>query len=274
MSYLIIAIFQEYAFRASGNIEIMTEGQGVYSGGAIYFLVPLLFTIFSKRTATYLWLIGMGIAIMTAKRTPIVLLIVFGIFQLRSMIKSLKTKDYAIIISIIFIAGSLFLVQYLDMLIERNANDAERGGSYGSGREIFYALVLDGWIESNISEQFWGHGFGSVQKLLLEKYGMAISSHNGFLDCIYVYGLLGLIIYFLIFIVLIKRYVVVKRYVPQYKNIYLGFVIMWIIQNLIIHGYAGPNMIPYGIFIALIESKIYKTKNNEYLRKYSNRMHE
>lgn len=89
---------------------------------------------------------------------------------------------------------------------------------------------------------------------------MAISSHNGFLDCVYVYGLLGLIIYVSIFISLFKRYSVVKKYLPQYGYVYLAFIFMWLVQNLIIHGFAGPNMIPYGIFIAYIESKIYKKK--------------
>ena len=47
---------------------------------------------------------------------------------------------------------------------------------------------------------------------------MAISSHNGFLDCLYVYGLLGLIAYIAIFVSVIRRYDVVKRLVPQYKK--------------------------------------------------------
>ena len=260
LSYLIISIFQEYAFRSTGSIEIMTEGQGVYSGGAIYFIMPLIFIVFNRRWSTYLWLVGLAIAIMTAKRTPIVLLIVFGVFQLKGMLKSLKFKDYTILSIIVVVIGTYVLAQYWDMLIERNASDAERGGSYGSGREIFYYYVLDGWINSDLISQLFGHGFGSVQSLLLKKYGMAISSHNGFLDCVYVYGLLGLIIYVSIFISLFKRYSVVKKYLPQYGYVYLAFIFMWLVQNLIIHGFAGPNMIPYGIFIAYIESKIYKKK--------------
>ena len=274
LSYLMISIFQEYAFRSTGSIEIMTEGQGVYSGGAIYFIMPLIFIVFNRRWSTYLWLVGLAIAIMTAKRTPIVLLIVFGVFQLKGMLKSLKFKDYTILSIIVVVIGTYVLAQYWDMLIERNASDAERGGSYGSGREIFYYYVLDGWINSDLISQLFGHGFGSVQSLLLKKYGMAISSHNGFLDCVYVYGLLGLIIYVSIFISLFKRYSVVKKYLPQYGYVYLAFIFMWLVQNLIIHGFAGPNMIPYGIFIAYIESKIYKKKKYGYQCECYNRMHE
>lgn len=272
--YLIIAIFQEYAFRAAGSIEIMTVGQGVYSGAAIYFIVPLIFIVFNKRLSTYLWLIGLAIAIMTAKRTPIVLLVVFGLFQLKGMLKSLKLRDYIILFTLLSVLGTFFLAQYWDMLVERNAMDAEREGSYGSGREIFYFFVLDGWINSDLITQIFGHGFGSVQSLLLEKYGMAISSHNGFLDCVYVYGFLGLIIYISIFVGLFVRYRVVKKYLPQFKSIYLAFIIMWIVQNLIIHGYLGPNMIPYGIFIAFIESKIYKIRKYGNKCEYNNCLHE
>ena len=259
-TYLIIAIFQEYAFRTTGSIEILTEGQGVYSGGAIYFLVPLIFTIFDKRAATYLWIIGFGIAILTAKRTPIVLLLIFGIFQLKGMLKSLKARDYAILTVIIFTGVTLLLAQYWEMLVERNANDAQAGGTYGSGREVFYMIVLKGWLESDLFKQIFGHGFGSVHALLLKEYGMAISSHNGFLDCLYVYGLLGLIAYIAIFVSVIRRYDVVKRLIPQYKSVYMSFIGMWISQNLIIHGFSGPNFIPYGIFLAYIESEIYKAR--------------
>ena len=91
------------------------------------FLVPLIFTIFDKRAATYLWIIGFGIAILTAKRTPIVLLLIFGIFQLKGMLKSLKARDYAILTVIIFTGVTLLLAQYWEMLVERNANDAQAG---------------------------------------------------------------------------------------------------------------------------------------------------
>ena len=261
--YLIIAIYQEYSFRATGNIEILTEGQGVYSGGAIYFLVPLIFAVFNKRVATYLWIIGFGIAVLTAKRTPLVLLLVFGAFQFKAMLKSLKSKDYVILTFITFAGSTLLLAQYWEMLVERNAHDAEAGGTYGSGREVFYMIVLNGWLNSNWVEQFFGHGFGSVHELLLREYGMAISSHNGFLDCIYIYGTVGVISYILIFIFAFRRYRVVKKLIPQYKNTYMAFICMWLIQNLIIHGFSGPNFIPYGIFLAYIESEIYKAKKRK-----------
>jgi len=263
-AYLIIAIFQEYAFRASETIEILTVGQGVYSGGAIYFLVPLIFAVFDKRRATYLWLIGMGIAVLTAKRAPIILLLVFGLFQLKGMIRSLKAKDYAIIGILATIAITYLLAEYWDMMMERNELDAERGGSYGSGREIFYAIVFNSWVNSGLTEQLFGHGFGSVQALLLREYGMAISSHNGFLDCVYVYGLVGLIFYVSIFICLITRYKTVKRLLPEMKSVYGAFICMWFVQNLIIHGFARPNMIPYGIFLAYTEYKIFRVQKYGY----------
>ena len=43
----------------------------------------------------------------------------------------------------------------------------------------------------------------------------------------------------------------------------MAFICMWLIQNLIIHGFSGPNFIPYGIFLAYIESEIYKAKKRK-----------
>lgn len=259
IAYLIISIFQEYSFRSTGTIEIMTEEQGVYAGGAIYFLVPLIFISFSRRLSTYLFFLAFAIAILTAKRTPIILLSVFAVFQLRSMLFSLKKKDYIILSIIICLTVSLLLTSYWDMMMNRNISDMERGGTYGSGREIFYAIVIQGWLDGNILEKIFGHGYGSVHLLLLEKYGMAISSHNGFLDAIYVYGLLGLLLYLLIFVFLIRKLEYIKKYTKYYK-VYVGFIVMWFVQNLIIHGFTGPNMVPYGIFIAYIFARAYKNK--------------
>lgn len=247
--YIAISMYLQYGTSEEAEIT----GAGI--GGAIFYITPIIFIIPNKRQATWFYCIAFALAIISAKRTPILMMMIPLIFFYKQIISSLKPKDY-IVIFIVFIGGAItFLSQFTNMLIERNQIDAA-SGAYGSGREIFYKIVLEGWLNADTIQFLLGFGIGSVNQLLLSKFGIAISAHSGFLDVLYSYGLIGFIIYLSIFYSLWKYRSDVKKYYPRVYKSYIMFISIWFFQNFIIHGFSGPQFICYTIFIGYVISRV------------------
>lgn len=246
-----IAILMALQYGHSEAAEITGAG----NGGAIFYICPLIFTIPNKRLASWFYFIAFALAIVSAKRTPILMMSIPLLFFGLQIFKKFKMRDILIML-ILAIGGVVtFLSQFTNMLIERNQIDAA-SGAYGSGRAIFYQIVLEGWFNADIFHFLFGFGIGAVNQLLLSKFGIAISAHSGFLDVLYSYGLIGMVIYLSIFYSLWKYRTKVKKYTPALYKPFIMFIFMWFSQNFIIHGFAGPQFICYTIFIGYVISKV------------------
>ncbi len=236
------------------------EITGAGNGGAIFYISPLIFVIQNKRISSWFYLIAVALAIISAKRTPILLMTIPLLFFGTSIFKKLKVKDYIIIFTLILGGAISFLSKFTNMLLERNQIDAA-SGAYGSGRASFYQIVFENWFNADIFHFLFGFGIGAVNQLLLTKFGIAISAHSGFLDILYSYGLIGIIIYLSIFCALWKYRNKVKKFAPSIYKPYIMFICIWFFQNFIIHGFAGPQFICYTIFIGYVISKVNYNKN-------------
>lgn len=251
--YISISMYLQY-----GNSE-EAEITGAGIGGAIFYISPIIFLIPNKRLSSWLYLIAFGLSIVSAKRTPILMMTIPFFFFGLQIIRSLQPKDIIIIILLVSLGAFSFFSHFTNMLIERNQIDAA-SGAYGSGREIFYRIVFEGWINSNIIHFIFGFGIGAVNQLLLTKFGIAISAHSGFLDILYSYGLIGIIIYLSVFYSLWIYRLEVKKFTPKYHKVYVMFICIWFFQNFIIHGFSGTQFICYTIFIGYIISRVDRSK--------------
>ena len=254
LCYIAILMILQYGHSEEAEIT------GAGNGGAIFYICPLLFSIQNKRLSSWFYFVAMALAIVSAKRAPILLMSIPFFFFGSSILGKLKIKDYLILFTLIASGLISFLSKFANMLLERNQIDAA-SGAYGSGRAAFYEIVFDGWLNADIFHFLFGYGIGAVNQLLLSKFGIAISAHSGFLDILYSYGLIGMIIYLSIFHALWKFRNKVKRYVPFLYKPFIMFICIWFCQNFIIHGFAGPQFICYTIFIGYVISRVNYNKS-------------
>lgn len=239
------------SFQSYNNMDIqMTEG-GVFAGADIFTVLPLLFAVFKPRWRFWLYFLCFAIAVVTSKRTPIIILLLATPLLFKDCIKNLKVKDWVLfgLLSMSFIIS--FLSTFWNRMIERNEIDLE-GDSYGSGRTVFQKIAIEGWWNNDLFSFLFGAGEGQVNNYLKYHYGMKIGSHNGFIDILFNYGLLGASIYMAIFYHLWKYRKFIKDNVPQFYPVYLLFIVIWIAQNILAHGYAGINLLMYSFFISYI----------------------
>lgn len=91
----------------------------------------------------------------------------------------------------------------------------------GSGRDVVYSTILDGFLKADISEILFGHGSMGVQILTGEKIGLreyaryGLQAHNDWLTLAYDFGLLGLTLFLLVHLALFKKTGQLKKLRPD-----------------------------------------------------------
>ena len=91
-----------------------------------------------------------------------------------------------------------------------------------------------------------------MQDLLKRTYGMAILSHNGWLDYMYIYGLGGLLLFTKTLISLIINNKKVNAVLCQYRNILLIIFILFIVKCSSSHGNWDISVMPLAMTLAVI----------------------
>jgi hypothetical protein len=66
-------------------------------------------------------------------------------------------------------------------------------GGTGSGRYVFWGIILDNASEAGLIELLIGQGAGTIPKLLMLRFGTAIGAHNDWLDFGVNFGVVGLL---------------------------------------------------------------------------------
>lgn len=130
------------------------------------------------------WIVGV-IIIFSSKRAGLIAFASFAMLTYidknQSFFKRLVL--FALSLSVIFY-GYSYLVSHYDLdIIGRLTNIANDGGS---GRSWIYATIYGAICEAETVPFFFGHGFGSIEKLLV----IHENAHNDFLEIIYSYGIL------------------------------------------------------------------------------------
>ena len=169
------------------------------SGFMLVCCIPMALLIPFKRFRIYLVLLLTAGCLISGQRSAAlaaVLSLPFCFLYLKDVI---ARKDYLYIGVLFLLLGLPILVSAVDNIVARNNIDL-RHGSVGSGREIFWLIVWKSFWGGDFVNVLLGNGLDSVPTLLKRKYGMAIGAHNGWLDHLYSFGLLGICFYIYTFI--------------------------------------------------------------------------
>src|SRR5690606_9641656 len=181
--------------------------RGATIGSYLLTVVPLCFLFFKRKQFFWLFLFCLFLALLSGKRMAVLGMGLMTVFFFKDLWGEFSKKG--ILGFIILIALIVFIVPYIepyvDRMIERNEMDQEQG-SYGSGRSVIFPIVWNSFMDSNVFEFLFGHGVGGTTVIISKTYGIEIAAHNAFLELLYNYGLMGLMLYLSLFGSLIKMY--------------------------------------------------------------------
>lgn len=128
------------------------------------------------------WIVGI-IIIFSSKRTGLIAFALFAMLTYTDKNQSFFKRFVLFALSLLLIFyGYSYLVSHYDLnIIDRLTHIAKDGGS---GRSWMYARIYRAICKADIVPFFFGHGFGSIEKLLV----LYKNAHNDFLEITYSYG--------------------------------------------------------------------------------------
>lgn len=138
------------------------------------------------------------------------------IFRNKALHNGQRLLLFALLIGIVVASASFF-----DNIIDRFERIEQ------SGRDVIYTTVFNGWTSGTLMQQLFGQGFFSCTKIL----SGGAYAHSDWFEILYDEGILGVILYLILFVIYLYRFKSIKYYAPNYKVIYLSFFIIWCIKS-------------------------------------------
>lgn len=190
--------------------EIHIVGSATASINTSYFILymlPFILCIRNNKIKFILIALVFITVVSSFKRSgtisvSLALLVYYYVNYIRDSKPSSKAFSLLFLLSVFFVVVNYILISdntTIGHLIERFSNISEDNGS-GRSDAINSTVIL---IEnSNVFSLFFGHGWNMVE----QESSMRISAHNDFLECIYDFGLIGLILYLRLYLSIYKKY--------------------------------------------------------------------
>ena len=150
---------------------------------------------------------------------------------------------------------NLFISQNDLSILERLGNIQDDGGS---GRDFVWAYT---WRmiteESNVLPLLFGHGFNAVYSDSM----LELSAHNDFLEIIYDYGFIGLLLYFALYVQLFSYYKRIKKHLPNVAGAFAASIAMALCISMVAHLVINPILFMFlclfwGLYIGECDKKI------------------
>ena len=262
--FLIVFFMGVFYFQQGkiGQLDLNSRGfeNGANSIFCVLSVVPFILLLDSKRLKYFILIITLLAVAFSNKRSAFIIL---GVSLMPTMWGLLPSKYSAIkklFIFSLFLFGVISLFLYIEnaylgnKLFERFAtiNDDE-----GSGRSVIWYYVIDNYLKGDFFSKIFGVGHNGVSNL-----GWASAAHNDFLDVLYDYGALSLIIYICLHVAVLKRLCFLIKthssYLQSYFFMTTVFVVMSWVSILIVQ---QRYLIYMAIYWGMVEAQLCRADN-------------
>lgn len=241
-----------------------TRSNAIY---CIVTVIPILMLLKKKWIVFILMLVTFISTIFSSKRGAAIILLLTMIPIMRSSFSGIKSSFWKNFILVFMIAGLSYFLLYVSnsflggILVDRFSTIEETGGS---NRSEMWGYVLNSFVDSNVFQQLFGHGYKAVS-ILIER----AAAHNDFVEVLYDYGIIGLIVYIAIHFYLIKKCIWLwtkkNEFFLPFVTMYLTFFTMSMVSILIVQ---QRYLIYMAVFWGVLEGLRY---NDKYISKNNNR---
>jgi hypothetical protein len=213
------------------ELEILKGREDVVDNAAYLFLglLPFIFLFKKKIISLFLLLVFWFFIMQSAKRAVIICLLItiliYFYYLIISVDKKLKVFNYAFLFTLIFVIiywGYQNLIEQ-EFVLSRIQKMAE-GDS--SGRDGIASIAFASWYESNsYITLLFGNGFLTTLEVT------SMQSHNDWIELLVSFGLLGFVLFFLIFYYLIKE-ILHKDLTTKNRAMFICFFCIAIITSI------------------------------------------
>ena len=269
-SIIYIGVFSFYVFSARYAIWLLSGNRYWSSGGinSIYYcvlLLPLCYLV-DKRIIKYSMLfIAALLTIITCKRTALISIICCAFLPpiLEKGGKRSKKKTGTLLLLMLVCIVLVYVAKYLsksiDITIIQRMQSLQEDG--GSGRTTTYALVWEAFKGSNIIKKIFGHGYNAV---FLDRISIS-SAHNDFLEVIYDYGIIGLLLYVSMLCTFIKCAFRLRSVQGKSFSAYTAALLIYIILSCVSHLIIYPTYNVFLLFVFSIGFAEIETLQSDYI---------
>lgn len=254
--FLLIFIISVLGFYRNQEVELFStvnENKVNNFSYVFVYLIPYVFLFKQRKVlSTISMTVLLFFIILGAKRgafiTGTIGMIYFIYYQLSIVKKKNRLKGYFITIIGVLVLLNFFNDFYLnnDLLQKRLKGISTEGGS---GRDIIYANIFDSWYKSDsFINLLFGFGFASS----LQLSGVQVYAHNDWLELLSNFGLLGIIVYIILFFAAFQI-VLNKKNRKEERILMMSIITMWFAITLFSMNYtASWNILQSAIMAFLI----------------------
>ncbi|MCB6195186.1 O-antigen ligase family protein [Blautia marasmi] len=233
----------------------------------ITFLPMVLYTVEDSKTKNRMFLITILLLMLSTKRSGTVVAVIgyviylFNDVRVRENIRN-KGRKYLRYIFVMILA--VFMLYAMDRVFSFAIFERLRALSsdQGSGREYIWAYILNAFHQADTNIRYFGHGFQAVY-YRLKPFGVDRLAHNSYLEFLYDYGYIGLSIFIMFLIGM------VRKAISAFKNRdYKTPIMLYTLLICVVFGYTSylfeesAIMVPIAIFWGCFDGEQYKSKNN------------
>lgn len=226
-------------------IAIITQKK--IDGNVVYYLLlflPLTSMIKSNTLKKVLYVLQIFAVLVSNKRTALIVVVMYLLCDEWMSNKRVVGKKkiwkgiiYIVIIIALYIAFPL-ISQKLNITVFNELELSNITEDGGSNRLYIYGQL---WMtQKNSSLLHWGIGSG-YNSVLLSKIctdgplGEAVSGHNDFLEVLYDYGVIGLMLYISFLVSIIKKAIKMKKNQYRYAVPFMGSILIVVFMSLTSH---------------------------------------
>lgn len=256
---LVAAVFGYYHMRANiiENLLLDDDADVTNNATTIFaFLIPMIFFIERNFQKWLILIVCLFFLISGAKRGNLIVAIIPVLLVVIYMLKDARRAPLKITMTLLVIVATSFVVyrwfstnEYLihriELMIDGNS----------SGRDVIYEHAWQAWSSSNsVVNYLFGFGYAGTthHPLMQGKY-----AHNDWFEILVDYGLVGVVLYVVIFISFVKQ--IRKTKIPQLKMVLISTMSVWFLKTIFSMGFVDENlsilMISLGSAVGLSKSQ-------------------
>ena len=255
LSLLLIMAFIPHYFHTREvyieRLDVVNEEAGLTNNatGLFLYLIPMLFLLKNRAQRWLLLLVCLFFIILGVKRGNIIAAIIPVLLFVHSEFKNSRrsiVKDIFVFLSLVITIFLVYKWVSSSGFFWYRWEETMEGDS--SGRDFLYAKCWDLWSKSNsIITYLFGFGFDSTL-LRVGKY-----AHNDWLEILMNYGLVGIVLYLLVFVLFVSQ--IRKTKDNTSKAVLRSVLFIWLFKTLYSMGYTEEDFIIMMISVGSVLGK-------------------
>ena len=222
------------------NMQInVNDAEELMANNLIYFplcALPFVFLIKSQLIKNILFFVVLVTCLIAMKRTATIIISVIAIVYIYREIFVMKRErigwSRVLFIGIIFVGVYYIITQMsenITMISERMNSISE---DQGSGRIPLYKDVFNVMSKNDLFAWIYGNGMGSI------KITNHTNAHNDALQMLFEFGFIGLLLYIILAVIIVKRtfylYKLQSPYFMAYVASFIIFIMLGLVSNLVV----------------------------------------